>query len=58
MVIGGKVCVAWKRKMLHDVIGGHQPYIHEKIDLSLKKAVKNRVLYHGENCNIGQLISL
>ena len=44
--------------MLHDVIGGHQAYIHEKIDLSLKKAVKNRVLYHGENCNIGQLISL
>ena len=58
LVIGGKVYVAWKRKMLHDVIGGHQAYIHEKIDLSLKKAVKIRVLYHGENCNIGQLISL
>ena len=26
-VIGGKVCVAWKLKMLHDVIGGHQEYI-------------------------------
>ena len=25
--------VAGKRKMLHDVIGGHQAYIHEKIDL-------------------------
>ena len=33
LVIGGKVCVAWKRKILHDVIGGHQEYIHEKIDL-------------------------
>ena len=33
LVIGGKVYVAWKRKMLHDVIGGHQAYIHEKIDL-------------------------
>ena len=31
--LGGKVCVAWKRKMLHDVIGGQQAYIHEKIDL-------------------------
>ena len=27
MVIGGKVYVAWKRKMLHDVIRGHQAYI-------------------------------
>ena len=27
-----KVYVAWKRKnMLHDVIGGHQAYIHGKI---------------------------
>ena len=25
---------------------------------SLKKAVKNRVLYYGENCNRGQFISL
>ena len=33
LVIGWKVYVAWKRKMLHDVIGGHQAYIHEKIDL-------------------------
>ena len=24
LVIVGKVYVAWKRKMLHDVIGGHQ----------------------------------
>ena len=34
-VISGKVYVAWKRKMLHDVglhdvIGGHQAYIHRK----------------------------
>ena len=33
-----KVYVAWKRKMLHDValhdvIGGHQAYIHRKIDI-------------------------
>ena len=32
LVISGKVYVAWKRKMLHDValhdvIGGHQAYI-------------------------------
>ena len=33
LVIGGKVYVAWKRKMLDDVIGGHQEYIHEKIYL-------------------------
>ena len=30
LVIGGKVYVAWKRKMLHDVIGGHQEYIFMK----------------------------
>ena len=30
--MGGKVYVAWKRKMLRDVIGGHQVYIYEKID--------------------------
>ena len=35
-VIRGKVYVAWKRKILHDVglhdvIGGHQAYIHRKI---------------------------
>ena len=30
MVIGGKVYVAWKRKMLHDVIGGHQEYMFMK----------------------------
>ena len=33
LVISDKVHVAWKRKMLHDVIGGHQAHIHEKIDL-------------------------
>ena len=33
LVISGKVYVAWKRKVLHDVIVGHQAYIHEKIDL-------------------------
>ena len=32
LAIVGKVYVAWKRKMLHDitlhdVVGGHQPYI-------------------------------
>ena len=37
LVIGVKVYVAWKQKMLHDVmlhdvIGGHQAYIHRKID--------------------------
>ena len=31
LVIGSKVYVAWKRKMLHDVIGGHQAYIHREI---------------------------
>ena len=30
LVIVGKVHVAWKRKMLHDVIGGHQEYIFMK----------------------------
>ena len=33
LVIGGKVYVAWKRKMLHDVIGGHQAYIQRNKDL-------------------------
>ena len=33
LVIGGKVYVTWKRKMLHDVIGGHQAYIYEKVYL-------------------------
>ena len=37
LVIGSKVCVAWKHKMLHDVtlhnvFGGHQAYIHSKKD--------------------------
>ena len=31
--MGGKVYVAWRRKILHDVIGGHQAYIHRKIYL-------------------------
>ena len=36
LVISGDVYVAWKRKMLHDVvlhdvIGGHQAYIHREI---------------------------
>ena len=31
LVIGGKVFVAWKRKMLHDVSGGHQAYTRRKI---------------------------
>ena len=33
LVIGGEVYVAWKRKMLHDVTGGHQAYIQRKIYL-------------------------
>ena len=38
LVISGKVYVAWKREMLHDVTlhdvtGGHQAYIHRKKDL-------------------------
>ena len=31
LVIGGKVFVAWKRKMLHDVSGGHQAYIRRNL---------------------------
>ena len=35
LVIGDKVYLAWKQKMLHDVtlhvIGGHQAYIHRNI---------------------------
>ena len=33
LVIGGKVYLAWKRKMLHDIIGGHQVYIQRNRDL-------------------------
>ena len=33
LVIGGEVHVAWKRKMLDDVIGGYQAYIQRKKDL-------------------------
>ena len=39
LVIGGKVYVAWKHKMLHDVIGGHQAYIQRKKDLFLKPRI-------------------
>ena len=38
MVIGGEVYVAWKRKMLHDVIGGYQAYIERKQDLFIYEA--------------------
>ena len=38
LVIGGKVYVAWKRKMLHDVIGGYQAYIQRKKDLFIYEA--------------------
>ena len=31
LLIGGKVFVAWKRKMLHDVSSEHQAYIRRKI---------------------------
>ena len=31
LLTGRKVYVAWKRKMLHDVIGRHQAYIHREI---------------------------
>ena len=33
LVIGGEVYFAWKHKMLHDIIGGHQAYIQRKKDL-------------------------
>ena len=39
LVIGGKVYVAWKRKMLHDVIGGHQAYIQREKDLFMKPRI-------------------
>ena len=29
--MNGEVYVAWKRKMLHDVTGRHQAYIHREI---------------------------
>ena len=32
LVFGGKVYVAWKHLMLHDVIGGHQAHIDRKKD--------------------------
>ena len=39
LVIGGEVYVAWKRKMLHDVIGGHQAYIQRNKDLFIYEAL-------------------
>ena len=39
LVIGGEVYVAWKRKMLHDVIGGYQAYIQRKIYLFMKPRI-------------------
>ena len=39
MVIGGEVSVAWKRKMLYDVIGRHQAYIQRKIYLFMKPRI-------------------
>ena len=38
LVIGGELYVAWKRKMLHDVIGEHQAYIQRKKDLFIYEA--------------------
>ena len=38
LVIVGKVYVAWKRKMLRDVIGGHQEYIF------MKRLMAHRIL--------------
>ena len=45
LVIGGKVYVAWKHKMLHDetlhdVIGGHQAYIQGFMGLWILKVAK------------------
>ena len=45
LVIGGKVYVAWKRKMLHDetlhdVIGGHQEYNHRFMGHRILKLAK------------------
>ena len=37
--MGGEVYVAWKRKMLYDVIGGHQAYIQKKIYLFVKPRI-------------------
>ena len=45
LVIGGKVYVAWKHKMLHDetlhdVIGGHQAYIQGFMGHRILKVAK------------------
>ena len=32
LVIGGEVYVAWKHKMLHDIIGRYQAYIQREKD--------------------------
>ena len=42
LVIGGEVCVAWKLKMLHDVIGGYQAYIQRKKDWFMKPRISQR----------------
>ena len=38
LVIGSKVYVTWKRKILHEVIGGHQAYIQRNKDLFIYEA--------------------
>ena len=50
LVIGVKVYVAWKQKMLHDVmlhdvIGGHQAYIHRKIDRNMGNPIGGHQAY-------------
>ena len=42
-VIGGEVYVAWKRKMLHDVIGGYQAYIQRKKERFIYLFMKPRI---------------
>ena len=42
LVISGKVYVAWKRKMLHDVIAGHQAYIQRTKDSFTKPRISQR----------------
>ena len=43
LVIGGKVYVAWKQKMLHDVIGGHQA-IYSKKERKKEKKMGHPIL--------------
>ena len=42
LVISGKVYVAWKRKMLHDVIAGLQACLQRKKDLFTKPRISQR----------------